>query len=767
MTETSFSINYNLPNQYDLAGSTFITEKLLSSPLSPTSFFSAHINFNYDKIRFAADGGCFGVIHTDFEDIGNSIVIYDSCLNYVRTLDLSQYNESKIKDFYITPEEIFIVLFNDNYVLVVNQKGNKIVGKYVTDEFIQLSEFYENGLILVSFSGIVFNVKNFAKLEVEEFARNERIIQALNYIKVLPRNNNHGLIIWGVALPVSDDEKQKLVCIQKNNVQAIDFQHEVIRIEFNADYSMALILAKGTILICSSTLDEAYNQLDIDFDVLDIKWCGISSILISTGEQIIMIGNTDKTLTWAMENGCIFTTEVDGARIISNNDISYIREVSGAPLDFIKQNIESIPFKFYSKVSQPKLFAISDPLIEMQNDLQNAIDGCLETCKFFRNQEFVKNLLLYICKYKSRIKNYDTHEYSNLITSTRIIFNMSKEPINMSLTEKQLNHLGYYRLLLRLCNRFMHYVAYKIADFLNDYDELIYSHWANCMIRSGADPQTIIDRIKKNDHNFDFVELATYAFEIADETIDKQKEQLALGLVNENHIKSRSVPLLIRQGQYSAAIEAAIQSNNSQLIEYVIKVATESNQDDSIKDIIVQNKAALNIWLQLHPEDPLKSELLYKCGFSSESMLLRMKEGEEISKLRDESKKDKNTLDYEIYDRLNSLKLLADKYGIEYGPDLTPYSVFDQIIKIGDKNDIKNSAKLLKLNDNEIFRRKVEVGLLTSNKELIISAAKDAKQKHIYYLVLDLLDRNQKETAALLIEFIKSAEMVDELKSYF
>ncbi|KAH0787290.1 vacuolar protein sorting-associated protein [Histomonas meleagridis] len=756
-------------DKYNFSGAIFIKEKLRSNPLPEDSHFSKNINFEYDMIRAAPIGGCVGVIHMTGGN-ENFIALYDSCLNFIRKIPSPV--PSPIKDFFITPEEVIVLLYEHNEIYAMDQRGKKIESKIICQgEYIITSAFYDYGLFLFTFSGKVLHVKNFITMEVEVFAEENTedtmLIPNLKNVAVVPPNDEHDFVVWGYATRPETFEYM-LICIQEGDIQSVHFPDEINLMRFSANYQLALVLCQDSVYICSSTFDRAFDRLQIDgVPLKNATWCGNSSVLIYTENEMIMVGDTEQILSWPMEKGCTFTTEFDGARVISHDDIWYIREVMGAPLDFIKEDNEAPSYKFFSAVSDPRSFVNSDPIVEMSSELPKAIEGCLDCCKFYRNQDFVRSLLLCVAKFKNKVEDYNTQDYLDAITNIKITSNISKEPVNMPLTESQLLHLGYRRLLLRLCNRFLHFYAFRIAEFLNDYEELIYSHWANCMLRSNASPTEIVRRIKNNGYNFDYVELATLAFDLADELNDPQKKELALNLLKENKVKSHSVPLLIRQGQWSAAVEAAVTSNDISLIAYVLNSATEQYQDDIVRKCISQNKIALSCWLKLHPEESEISNLLMKSGSTRTSRYYRMINGDDIKRIKADSKKDKTSskLDLEIYDRINDLKETAAKFNIEFTNDLTAYKLFDKVLEAtGEQKIAMNVAKALKMSSDEILNRMIEMAIKLNKDELMRDGAKIASQDDIYNAILDLADAGRNREAMYMINFIKSNEKKEELE---
>ncbi|KAK8885622.1 hypothetical protein M9Y10_041072 [Tritrichomonas musculus] len=759
---------------------TFVTEKLLQTQNPSNSFFSQNINFEYDMIRIAADGGSIAVIHkAGTEMMMHSINLYDSCLNHINQINLK--TSSQIQNFYLTAEEMIVVVYDSTEIEVYDQRGNLIVETIVCPniEFVIYTAFLPNGFFLVTFAGKVYFVSDFSKLNcISVFCEDLDLIPAIQFCVPVPAEpDKHGPILWGFAEIASNKQtKQLLLCIQENNIQTTDFSEKILNITFSANYQMAAVLLQNSLIICTADFQSAYNRLILEkITVKNITWCGNSTILLNTNKYLLMVGDSPTVIKWPMPGGCYVSNEVDGARIITADNIFYLREISGVPLDFVYYSKDktkggkSPAFTFFQKVERPYEFTQSDPCIKIGNKLPEAINGCLEASKFFRKQELVKELLKIVSRYKDDIPNYDSKDYSRVLSHVRVISHLSMPPINMPLTEAQLAHLGHESLVVRLCNRFLHIHAYKIADYLGTKTETIAAHWANCLIRSHASNDEIMKRLRTNDTTIDFVELATIAFELAEKSKTEEgrrsKEELALELAKCVKVKSRTVPLLIRRGQWAAAVEAAVNSNDTSLLVFVLKSATEKQQDDLVRNCITEHRIALDGWLKLHPNDPMKSELLEKSGLTRQSILMKFDEGEPLKNLRDKAKQSKDSFNIDLIDRIDQLSEICKELDIPYNNEnintMTAYDVFDKVLETGDPKKIKNAISILKFSSDEVLSRKVNFAIQTGNTEILHEAAKKAKQSELPYVLIDLAEQKRENEARILLEYISNEETKD------
>jgi hypothetical protein len=744
--------------------STYCRESLLPRPIADTEFFARSVNHEFDTIRAASDGGLFAVIHKSrAESLMQTINLYDSCLNHTSVLTGS--GGANIKNFYVTPEELIIVIYEDTVLTAFDQRNHAVFSKKLVNQRMALcvtAAFYETGLFFMTFTGQVYHLSDFIGMEPQLFAElpPELSNGTKSFTAVPAIENSHGPIVWAYC----KTSTELLVCIQQDNFQQVDFQDEIRQISFSADYQIALVLFADSILICSPTFDRGYARINFnDWTIRQAVWCGSSSVLVTTPNKLIMVGDSMRTLEWDTPDGAWVSTEIDGARVITKNEVWLIREVTGVPLEFIDRTADSAALRFFLKVGNPVTVAKRDPIPKLLPSLAEAIHGCLEAAKFFRKPELVRTLLEMVAQYHPRLTDYDSTAYSTVLNQVRVVTFLACPPLNMPMTVGQFEHLGNDRLLFRLCNRYLHLHAFKMADHLGGKTDVIYSHWAHCLLRSNASTGEVITKLTGNKANVDYVDLATLAFDLAESAKDPaeaaEKRALASALLELNKVKARSVPLLIRREQWSDAVEAAVNSNDMSLLVYVLKVASEKNQDEIVRKCLSRHAIAIEGWFKLHPEEPDRAQLLAQSGFKRDSLFVRFMAGEDLSVLRAEAKQAKDDLSVALFDGHAQLLKAAGSLGVEFTPEMTAYQLFDIAVEAGKSPE--SVARLLGFEKDELLSQTVAFAVRTGNREMLLEACSKPKPPELLDVVLDLAEKGKIDEARAVRELLVDPALVE------
>lgn len=759
-------------NVKKLEDSTFVTETIVPK-IPKKSFFSQHISFEYDTIRAAKYGGSFAIIHKLETD--PSIHVYDSCLNHMGVIDTTMYT---VANYYVTAEELIAVLYDNGRLTIYDQRGKEIKTCYVFDnEFLVASSFYEGGLFCCTFSGNIYLVEDFAKMKLTLFANDNQYTEKISHCIAMPPDPTSGRspYLWGL---IQREESTTILLIQQDQYSPVEFPAKVNDLIISPDQSLALIVTNSFILITSQGEDSSNSVLSevvlrintdcIDFPINRTAFCGNSTIMLESTNLFAMIGSAATSLRWESPGGCCIFAECDGARVLSKDNVYYIRMIEEIPLAFVDINEKSEAVDFFLKVSNRREFAFSDPILEYQkkdkDKFEIAINNCLEATKFFRNIEIIKALLAAVTKYKHLINNFDVKKYSDILCSSRIACQLSQSPLNMPLTNAQLEGLTYNGLLIRLCNRFKHFHAYRIAEFLNEKYEMISNHWAHCLIRSNASPQEIMKRLHGNElASFDYVELATYAFDLntSDDNMRRQKDSLALLLLKKNPVASRSVPLLIHRYQWDDAVSKAVESNDTSLLMFVLQAALKAGQGQIVENCITNHPIALNAWLKLNPEATNKAQLYESSGQLRDSLNNRFISGENTTILKEKAKLAKDNIDVDIYDRYYDFRSLCDEMHITFDINLSPYTVFDQALKTQDKRLIKSAVTKLRLAPDEVLNHKVQVYLETNDSLLFDEAIHEASEADLVEVALNLAQRGHFNEAKQIEPLLRTEDVLE------
>jgi len=748
-----------------LGNLSFIQENLLAEPISYSQPFPSQINFQRDIISAAPYGGSIAVLHYGNYD---KISLYDPCLNFISRIHSPI--PRKIIGLCLTPEELLIVVYDDTTLVVFSQRGDILCKTSVQTKGsiqAQFCAFYESGVFIVTYSGQVYLCDDFASPQLNLFASCDHTPEGGYAIG--PTNEN-GAILWAYSSTVNS---YLIQCIQKDNVQEQEISTRIKQITFSANRSLACAISDTTIIIFNNDFSNAFVELEIpDLTVERAQFVANDTVLVTCGNKLIMIGVTERTITWDLDlygGGCFVSNEVDGARIFFRDQIMYIRPISGAPLQLLDTHASNSDIqRLFEALSDPKEFAKQDPIDGLIDILDSAISGCLDSAQFFRSPQITHEFLKDIAKTKHRLQSFNSEKFTQIVQYVRICDQLALKPFYMPLTHAQLSALHVDRLLIRLCNRYLHFYANRIADYVNEKVEPIFSHWTNCLIRSDLSPDEVLRRIQKTNAIVDFVDLATTAAALG-------KTAMSQKMLEANKVKARSVPIHIQQGNWEEAINDSVQSNDTTLLLYTLKKAQESNQQALINKCLSENPIALDAWLKLHPAEQHNEALLNGAGRTKEANLIALQKsinenGNGMQAVKTKANQTKDSLTVSIADRYLQIKKFKEANKVPQEVGEAPNDLYMWCLQQQNKPLAKKCAKVLGLQKDEMTSLKLQCYLkMNKPKELLYlleEIGEDDDQMVQENLVKYLVKNKDWDTVSKLVSQMYDGEFKDEMKSF-
>lgn len=775
-------------NTFDFKTVSYLLEPLMPKELRTKDFFSRIVDFENDTIRSANHGGGFACIHQRAGETTRPIEIYTN--NLTHTLSVFTPEEfGMLNTYFYTPEELLVCLFT-NRVCVFNQHGQIIddveLFSIEEGEFFEFACFQEYSFFVVTNRGNIFYINSYTTFSCEKFAHFDiwsydnvtaqgcAFCPADTCVYIDGNPTGNAEILWITA---SKGSTHKLICVQKDNVQETDFPFRVDRLFCSPDLSKICVVGDDQLFV----FDKHFKSNLASFSIPNIEkrrlcWCGNSALIVSASQKLVLISLDGKAVNIPIAGQFGFVSEIDGARIITNKQIYYLRQVSGTSLDLIKRKKKNPALKLVFNASQ-KLVAAQEDVTETIPQLSDAISSCLDAVIFFRNVNITRLLLELVVRTKINIEQFDFQRFSEIIMIKRITDQLSDAPVSMPLTSAQYQALGSDHLLMRLCNRYQHFVAYRIADYLNVNFEPLYNNWAHSLIFSNAPNEVVINALKKSEHSFDYVQLATAAYKRkangrsgTAEEIQKENLEFAKQLIDLNSVKARSLPLLIMWRAWDMAIEASVESNDTSLIMYTLKVIQQTiqelrqaemvesapnsenqKQSDSstktkkmftpffkqnstkvtftsnetsaslqkkINQVLLNHPIALEAAIMLNPDDPTISDLLAKSGDKKGAVNRDM-----MNAIHDGF--DDSNITTKLDDVKKKAAKLNDTFGQKYSQhaidmvsvcrDLslpvlsTPLEVLDAVIRKTNGKVSRTIMRKLNITENEVLVRKLEI----------------------------------------------------------
>ena len=716
---------------------TFLLEKISNITKEPT--WEEFINFEFDKYSIAENGGCIAVAHERNKDENgyiNKIHVYDSYCNIISII--SSNVSSIINSLFITSEECLIIVYINGIIRSYNLRG-VLLDECSTYESHSISIsfvcFWNNGLLIISTNNKIYKFDNFINLKPKIFCHYAGDLLIGGFI-IPGKSDDYELSLW------SYDSNGKLILIQENDYQIEEFPILITNICFSPDYSMVLVSNESKYLFCDSELTKIYLNIEFE-DIIPKKifWCGSDTILLLNENNLYMIGVENNVIKWEFSSLIGVKTEIDGVRIFSKDGTYLLRSIPLNVYNFALFNQNTISVKLFLSMLNDEELALKDLINEFTlEELQESIEILFEVSLFFNG--FNERIL--ILKVLSRImnlvqkQNFDS-KFQNLIllqikdfqllaeilSTLRVCEQISREPYNIPMTYNQFKDISSSIILKRLCNRSLHFEAYRIALYLSVDTELISAHWAHCLIHTSLSITEIIKRLKKMKDPIDYVDLAATSFNI-------NKNELAIALLEKNPSKALSVPLLIKREKWKEALTASIESSDTSLIIYSLKKIFESGLLDLFNEFILNNKIARDSWKNLIENDKIKEidMLTNKIDLIKTLDLIKNNEIIDLNYLNQLKKNKKNLLieSLEIYQQILPFKLyLEEELNISNVNLLTINEIVEQIILNGNKKKQKEISKILDFYPNELNWRRALTAIKFNKLEPVLQIYQEIK----------------------------------------
>lgn len=694
--------------------------------------FMDNVDFNENVVVVAPHGGAIAVAPISPSSLGFSnpqITLYDS--GYHMICEVSPKYQRRLNSFYLTADEMLVCVHQDSTVCIYNQRAQLIVQqKVVTNEkdvIINFVAFWETGFFIATYGGGVYAVEDFGHLKISKFADTSGF-ELKSGVAVGPRIDENGahmdICLYAAG---SHNGEESIVLIERDSQPcAQSFPRTIYSMQFSANHSFALIQCEESILLYSADFSQAYMELEIpDYRIHNACWCGDNFVAAKVANEqdeqsLVVMGLSQDTIRWTFPTGFFASTEADGLRILTKDKIYYLEELAGAPLEFVKPKGVSNGLSLLSTMADRRSSATTDPIETLGDRLPQAVDECLEAVHFFRDVTIRKQLLGVVARAHHNLRSFNSASFSKAIMNVRLSEFLAKEPYFMPMTFAQLSKLRWDRLITRLCNRFLHLHAYKIAEYLNERTEPIYVHWAHSLVRTNLPPEDIIARLKKNNTNIDYVDLATVAHSL-------NNEELARALLKENLVKSHCVPLHIKMGLWGEAIEAAVESNDTSLVLFVFeeaqKVYLQSPENmATFREYLSKHPIALDTWFSMNPEDPERAKMLINGGRIREGINVMfeaaLQEGGNLDAVIARAKEVRDSHGQNAAERFRNIKQFLASIEHTDWAELTPYEIFEKCLQ-DESINIKKAASALGIDSSEFYWRDVNLYIKTPTPRLL------------------------------------------------
>ena len=611
------------------------------------------LELNHSKIAIARHGGPIAitrdpdhiVLSKSDDPTKENICIYTN--NGELMVAVPNKEKEKIIGFdFIEDEFLLVVWQTGTYVLIdphlSSKKSYNIGSRFETEKILE-AKIFDNGFVFYTIANYFYFVKNVFEPHIAKFIDAELSAPPKFFVPISPKNTMSERVEVQIAHPEAgiilliEDESKKIYYNSNNrdNIAAEQLPNipKISKISISPNHKFIAYLAeqKCVHVVSADFSPNTYIKTEINHDkkLKDMVWCAEDCVALISTRSIELVGPDATERISLNSKGCFAFAEVDGIKVISNTKCEILRRLNDSYVNIFKLlSFEpgALLYEAYNSFENRNPLPDED-IRNKKNELSNGVLDCMNAGSFELYQETQSRLLKAASYGKAFLSpsQIDHNLLGQVCRYLRVVHNIKNELYCRTITYAQLKSIDPSILVKILLRYRGHYLAYEICkylDFPQKLKSLIYIDWARCKVESQESDEhlcLVINEKLKDEKGISFTEIAHKAIEIG-------KTELATKLLEYEPSISKKVPILLWMEKYDKALEDALQSRDSNLINMVILKLIKSQSNESFIYNLMSNNTLTHShiisYYKNFSEDGLHKYLEYlklndECGFSA------------------------------------------------------------------------------------------------------------------------------------------------------
>jgi len=337
---------------------------------------------------------------------------------------------------------------------------------------------------------------------------------------------------------------------------------------------LACFTESGNLWVCSTDFQKNLSEFDPKArkPPLQLVWCGTDSVILYWEKLLLMVGPYGDWVKYSYRSPLILIPECDGARIISNEKCEFLHRVPKATEDIFKIGSDEPSARLHdAMICFERKSAKADELIrsiKVKNALVQAVDGCIEAAAHEFDSKTQRNLLKASAHGKTFCDYYNADGFVENCKTLRVINNLRHPEVGIPITFLQYQKAGAETVVEHLVNRHLHFLAYRICEFLKMKPNRVLIHWACCKVRktleqSDEDVRDMIHRKLIRCAGISYVEVAQAAYDVG-------RKKLATLILEFEPSPREQVKLLMHMNEHELALQKAIEAGDTDWVYLVL-----------------------------------------------------------------------------------------------------------------------------------------------------------------------------------------------------
>lgn len=355
---------------------------------------------------------------------------------------------------------------------------------------------------------------------------------------------------------------------EDRGLEAGPFRH--ISVSPNGEF-IALYTDDGKVWVISSDFQMRFSEYNskVKTPPRDLQWCGNNAVALAWEDEVHLVGPNGAATEYFYNSFVHLLPDVDGLRVLTNDVCEFVQKVPEASEEVFRLGSTSPGSVLLDAVDQleKKTPKADDNIQLIRQNLDEAVDVCIRAAGQEYSIHWQKQLLKAASFGKSVLDFYNSDDFVDMTESLRVLNAVRFFEVGLPLSYDQYIRLTPERLVQRLVNRQDYLLALRVSEYLHLPVDRIYVHWARQKVRTSASNEDMmceeIVRKLNGKRGVSFEEVAHAAY-------DEGRGKLATDLLEHEPRAGKQVPLLLRIGEDSVALDKAIESGDTDLVFHVL-----------------------------------------------------------------------------------------------------------------------------------------------------------------------------------------------------
>eukprot|EP01103_Thecamoeba_quadrilineata_P021359 TRINITY_DN9791_c0_g1_i1.p1 TRINITY_DN9791_c0_g1~~TRINITY_DN9791_c0_g1_i1.p1 ORF type:complete len:831 (-),score=151.81 TRINITY_DN9791_c0_g1_i1:20-2512(-) len=416
---------------------------------------------------------------------------------------------------------------------------------------------------------------------------------------------------WAFIKPeVSPDKKLKvLVAAKSGTILVIDDKTRKDQLLSKGPFHRMTVSPNGQLVACYQANGNVWVVKTSDFarSVFELTtgrtntpnsllWCDNETVVLYWENlKSMLVGRLGYYIEYEFDSPVALVPDYDGIRIISQEACEFLQRVPKFTEDIFKIGSTSSSALLYDAREH---FDSKNPKADenirsiTKAELHQAVRNCTIAASEQWSPSLQKALLKSASFGKCFLESYPADEFVWICKYLRVINAVRDPSIGYPITYLQLKEMGIDSLIDRLVSHNFHLMALRLCDYLRRKTDRILVNWACAKVKGNADSHETLRVIVEKLNNLPGVSYAN----IAATAMEQKRYDLAAMLLDYEPKVANQLPLLIDMKQYELALNKAVESGDTDMVQLSLKYLRENGGPDFIR-VIKSKPAAQDIYL--------------------------------------------------------------------------------------------------------------------------------------------------------------------------